>query len=180
MVSCVQILFEDIQSHIENVQVLNELMTQLSDLCVEGDRDFITDHTNSLTAHVDDLKEGTEGRKDLLETRMESWKAYPIQAAADVQEFLEAVSREVGEEEDDFDDCSTAELIERLERLEVRKRGREGERVGKITVCFLTQEEHLYIITCACTYLYMYCTCTVVYCSLSYLTHLSQLIVHVA
>ena len=124
LLSCVQILFEDIQSHFENVQVLNELMTQLSDLCVEGDKDFITDHTNSLSAHIDDLKEGTEGRKDLLETRMESWKAFPVQAAVDVQEFLEAVSKEVGEEEEDFDDCSTAELMEKLERLEVRGRER--------------------------------------------------------
>ena len=97
---------------------MNELVKELSDLCVAGDQDFISDHANTITAHVEILKDDTANRKDLLETRMESWKAFPVKEAVEVQEFLDAVGKEV---EDDFDmeGCTGDELLERLKRLEV-------------------------------------------------------------
>ena len=93
-------------------------MKELSLLCVSGDQDFLTDQGNSITGNVEVLEENTENQKSLLESRMESWKVFPVEAAVDVQEFLEAVSKEV-EEEDDFDECSGEELMLKLERLEV-------------------------------------------------------------
>ncbi len=113
-----QFLHEDIQSHLENVEILNDLMKELSSLCVSGDQDFMADHTNAITDTVELLKENTINQKDLLESRMESWKVFPVEAAVEVQDFLDAVSKEV-EEDEDFDECSADELLLKLERLEV-------------------------------------------------------------
>lgn len=110
---------DEIQLNFENVQLLNELMSELSGLCEEGDKDFIFDHTNSITEHANELKESTESRKDLLESRMESWKLFPVEAAVEVQEFIEAVSKEVDMEDDDFDESNAEELMMKLQRLEV-------------------------------------------------------------
>ena len=95
-------------------------MKELSTLCEAGDQEFVVDHTSSLTAHTERLKEETGNRKDLLESRMESWRVFPVEAAAEVQDFLEKVSQEI-EDEDDFDNCSADELMKKLERLEVGK-----------------------------------------------------------
>lgn len=103
----------------ENVQLLNELMSEISGLCEEGDKDFIFDHTNSITEHANELKETTESHKDLLESRMESWRLFPVEAAVEVQEFIEAVSKEVDLEDDDFDEGDAEELLLKLKRLEV-------------------------------------------------------------
>ena len=97
---------------------MHDVMKALSSLCVADDQDFISDHTNTIAARVETLKETTESRKELLETRLESWKVFPVEEAIQVQQFLDNLALEVTEEEDE-EECSGEELLEKLKRLEV-------------------------------------------------------------
>ena len=56
-------------------------------------------------------------RTDTLKQHLKSWEVFPVEEARVVQEFLEQVQEEVEEEGEEM---SASELLQKLERLEVR------------------------------------------------------------
>ena len=96
-------------------------MKQLSELCVPDDCSFITERTNQITVHVETLSDSTEARRQMLDTRLQSWQVFPVEEAKSVQEFLDIIAVEIdneGEEEEE-EELTGEELMAKLRRLEV-------------------------------------------------------------
>lgn len=99
-------------------------MRQLSQLCVTDDCTFISERTNQITVHVDTLSDSTEARRQMLDTRLQSWQVFPVEEAKNVQELLDAIAQEIeeeeeGENEEEEEELTGEQLLEKLKRLEV-------------------------------------------------------------
>lgn len=115
-----QALFNDIGEHKPTVQLLGDIMKQLSQFCLPDDQTFISERTNQITAHVETLSDSTKARRDLLDNRLQSWQAFPNEEAKGVQDFLDTVAMEIGaEEEEEEEELSGEELLQKLKQLEV-------------------------------------------------------------
>ena len=111
-------LYNDINSRKPEVQNLSALMKKLAQLCLPDDNTFISEQTNQITAHVDTLSDSTEARRELLDTRLQSWQVFPVEEAKDVQDFLDDVAMAIVEDENE-EELSAEDLMEKLRQLEV-------------------------------------------------------------
>lgn len=130
-----QELYGDINNHRASVSSLDQLTRQLAMLCTSGDQSFLHEVTNEVqvwdsppssavhvVAHqvqerVQTLSKGTEEKKDLLENRLKSWEAFPVQEAREVKSFVQQLESQVSLDLDE--NCSAEELLEQLRHLEV-------------------------------------------------------------
>ncbi|XP_019856696.1 PREDICTED: dystonin-like [Amphimedon queenslandica] len=110
----------NINQHKPAVQVLSDITRQLSELCVADDCSFITERTNQITVHVETLGDSTEARRQMLDTRLQSWQVFPVEEAKTVQEFLDVIAQEIDDEgeEEEEEELTGEELLEKLKRLE--------------------------------------------------------------
>ena len=103
------------------MQLLSDITKQLAELCVADDCSFIAERTNQITVHVETLSDSTEARRQMLDTRLQSWQVFPVEEAKSVQQFLDVIALEIdneGEEEEE-EELTGEELLEKLKRLEV-------------------------------------------------------------
>lgn len=102
--------------------MLSNITRQLTELCVPDDCSFITERTNQITVHVETLSDSTEARREMLDTRLQSWQVFPVEEAKSVQEFLDTIAMEIEDEEgeEEEEELTGEELMEKLKRLEVR------------------------------------------------------------
>ena len=98
---------------------LSSLVKELSNLCVLGDQEFISDFSNTIHEETDSLWNAADSHAKKMERRLESWRIFPVQEAKEVQEFLSVATNELQDENIIFDDCDSEKLEEMLQRLEV-------------------------------------------------------------
>ena len=58
-----------------------ELTKKLTVFCNPGDQEFVTECTSSISSHTETLAKETEEKREQLETRLESWKVFPVEEA---------------------------------------------------------------------------------------------------
>ena len=58
-----------------------ELTKKLAMFCIPGDQEFVTESTNMISSHTEMLTRETEAKRDELQTRLESWKVFPVEEA---------------------------------------------------------------------------------------------------
>ena len=58
-----------------------ELTEKLAVFCIPGDQEFVTESTTAISSHTETLAKETEAKREALETRLESWKVFPVKEA---------------------------------------------------------------------------------------------------
>ena len=58
-----------------------ELTKKLAVFCIPGDQEFVTECTTLISSHTETLAKETEEKREQLETRLESWKVFPVEEA---------------------------------------------------------------------------------------------------